>query len=268
MKKTKTRELLQLFADGSAAAAAGASTSGDTGVAAGHRSGEAESLSQRAQESGQAAAAVGSEGTPRMTWEQIKADPEFSARMQSMVQQRLKNAKQAQEALQTLTPLLQKLALEHGLDPQNPDYAALSRAVAGQPVPDPMQAHYRSLVQQGEALKQRYPGFDLQKELQDPTFVRLTAPNVGISLEDAYYTVHRKGIEAAALQVAAQQTAQRISNAIRSGTMRPTENGSTANAPSVTAFDYRNASRQQREALKNRIRLAGARGEKIYPGSM
>ena len=90
--------------------------------------------------------------------------------------------------------------------------------------------------------------------------------HVGISLEDAYFTVHRKQIQAAALQVTAQQTAQRISNAIASGSMRPRENGTADRAPSVTAFDYRNASRQQREALKSRIRQAGARGEKLYPG--
>jgi hypothetical protein len=34
----------------------------------------------------------------------------------------------------------------------------------------------------------------------------------------------------------------------------------------VSTFDYRNASREQREALKQRIRQAAARGEKLYPG--
>ena len=37
-------------------------------------------------------------------------------------------------------------------------------------------------------------------------------------------------------------------------------------APSVTSFDYRRASREEREALKARIYAADARGEKLYPG--
>ena len=129
-----------------------------------------------------------------------------------------------------------------------------------------MQQHYQSLLQQGEALKQKYPGFDLQQELKNPVFVRMTAPNVGIPVETAYYAVHRQEIEKAALQVTAQKTAQNISNAIRSGSMRPVENGTSSAAPSVTAFDYKHASKTEREALKKRIREAGARGEKIYPG--
>jgi dihydrodipicolinate synthase/N-acetylneuraminate lyase len=66
------------------------------------------------------------------------------------------------------------------------------------------------------------------------------------------------------MQVTAQKTAQMISNSIQAGTRRPAEAGTTGQAPSVTTFDYRNASQQQREELKRRIRS----GEKIYPGQL
>lgn len=267
MHHKNNRKLLQLFADGAEGQSAEASTTGEESAVAGHTQLQEElPPADRAQQTGQDAAAEETGGDiPRMTWEQIKADPEYSACMQAMVRQRLKHAKQAQEDLQTLAPVLEHLARNYGLDWENPDYSALAEAVAGQNAS--MQTHYESLVQQAQALKQRFPDFDLHRELAEPTFARLTAPNVGISLEDAYYTVHRKEIQAAALQVTAQQTARRISNAIRSGYHRPRENGTAATAPSVTAFDYANASRQQREALKTRIREAGARGEKLYPGS-
>ena len=68
------------------------------------------------------------------------------------------------------------------------------------------------------------------------------------------------------MQVTAQKTAEKISNAIASGSRRPDESGTSSQAPSVSTFDYRNASRDQREALKKRIREAAARGEKLYPG--
>lgn len=276
--------LLQLFADGGAAGEAGTSNTGETGAAAGHNQQEpgvpGETMTTRAKGPQQAVGqdAAAQEGSSRrMTWEEIKSDPEYSAQLQNMVRARLKNAKQAEADLAALNPALQRLAKSCGLDGENLDYGALAQALTARQdtalakqlrQEQTMQQHYTSLLQQAQHLQQKYPGFQLQQELKNPAFVRLTAPNVGISVEDAYYTVHRREIEAAAMQVAAQKAAQQISNAIRSGSARPVENGTSGSAPSVTAFDYRNASRSQREALKTRIRQAGARGEKIYPGSI
>ena len=115
--------------------------------------------------------------------------------------------------------------------------------------------------------QKRLVSFDLRKELQNPVFARMTAPGTGImSVEDAYRAVHRKEIEAAQSQVIAQQTAQKISNAIQAGSRRPDENGTSGQSPSVTTFDYSKASKAQRDALKQQIRAAAARGEKLYPG--
>ena len=126
--------------------------------------------------------------------------------------------------------------------------------------------HIQKLEQQGEAMKATFPNFDLRKELQNPAFARMTSPNVGVSVEDAYYAVHRREIQAAAMQVTAQKTAQKISNSIQAGQRRPVENGTSGQAASVTTFDYSKASKAERDALKQRIREAAARGEKIYPG--
>ena len=238
----------------------------------------------------------------RMSWDDIMKDPEYNKQMQAVVQSRLRSAKGAEESLSKLTPALELLARKHGLDPANPDYDALVKAISddesyyedkalemGVSVEtakridqqerdtarqrreeernleqQKFQNHIIKLEQQGEALKKVFPNFDLRKELQNPAFARMTSPNVGISVEDAYYAVHRNEIQAAAVQVTAQKTAQKISNAIQAGSRRPAENGTSGQAPSVTTFDYRNASREQREELKRRIRS----GEKIYPGQM
>ena len=281
---------LQLFAEGGAAGdgSAQGTATGDTGAAAGHRGlqgtpAPAAVTKERAYpaQPGQQVAAAETQAQRRMSWDEIKADPEYSKEMQNMVQQRLKKSKAAEENLSKLTPALEIMAKAYGLDPENPDYDALTKAVTEdtrlqgkQPEESPqareqvLQQHYQSLLRQSRDLQKKYPGFDLRQELKNPVFVRLTAPHVGISAEDAYYTVHRGEISKAAVRMAAQKAAQRISNAIHSGSSRPQENGTSAHAPSVTAFDYRNASREQREALKQRIRQAGARGEKIYPGDL
>ena len=136
---------------------------------------------------------------------------------------------------------------------------------AGAEPPDPgFVRHLRGLERQAEEMKTLFPGFDLRRELDNPAFARMTAPDVGIRVEDAYYAVHRQEIQSAAMQVTAQKTAQKISNSIAAGSRRPNENGTSGQAPSVTTFDYRSMSPEQREALKRRIRS----GEKIYPGQV
>lgn len=122
-------------------------------------------------------------------------------------------------------------------------------------------SHLQSLERQAEALKGTFPAMDLRQELKNPVFARLTAPGMGLSVEDAYYAVHRREIQAAAMAAAQKQ----VSNAIASGAMRPRENGLNGQAAAISSFDYRSASREQREELKKRIRLAAAEGRKLYP---
>ena len=240
----------------------------------------------------------------RMSWDEIMADPEYNKQMQAVVQSRLRSAKGAEEALGKLTPALELLARKHNLDPENIDYDALANAIndddayyedraleLGESIEtvkrndqeqrdtarqqreqmrtleeEKIRNHISSLEQQGEAMKKVFPNFDLRTELKNPAFARMTSPNVGISVEDAYYAVHRNEIQTAAMQATARATAQKMSNAIQSGRSRPQENGTSSQAPSVTTFDYRSASREQREELKRQIRAAAARGEKLYPG--
>lgn len=237
----------------------------------------------------------------RMSWDEIMADPEYNKQMQAVVQSRLKSAKGAEEAMAALTPALELLARQYKIDPTKMDYQALAAAISddnslyedkalemGVPVEEAkkidqkeqqeareartleqqaIQQHIARLEQQGEELKKVFPNFDLRTELQNPAFARMTAPGKGImSVEDAYRAVHRKEIEAASMQVIAQKTAEKVSNAIQAGGRRPDEAGTSGQAPSVTTFDYRAASREQREALKQRIRDAAARGQKLYPG--
>lgn len=240
----------------------------------------------------------------RMTWDEIMADPEYNKQMQATIRARLKNAGAAEEAIAKMAPAIEVLARRHGQDPANPDYEALAKAISdddsyyeemaleqGVTVEtakrldqqerdrarqqrdqqrtleeQQIRDHFVSLEKQAESLKKVFPGFDLRAELKNEAFARMLAPGKGImSVEDAYYAVHRKEIDAVKSQVIAQQTAQNISNAIQAGTRRPNENGTTGQAPSVTTFNYSKANRQQRDALKAQIYAAAARGEKLYP---
>lgn len=239
-----------------------------------------------------------------MTWDEIMADPEYNQEMQRTMQARLKSAKNAEERLNKLSPAIELLARKYGLDADNLDADALASAISddddlyvdkalelgvsvetakkidqlerknARDEADAARAeqqrafdeHINDLKVQAAKLKQTFPTFDLATELRNPTFMRMTAPNSGLTVEDAYYAVHRKEIQAASMQVATQKTAEQMANAIRSGMSRPQENGTSARAPSTQTFDYAHASKEQREALKRQIRDAAAKGQKLYPG--
>ena len=125
-----------------------------------------------------------------------------------------------------------------------------------------VRGHFDSLQRQGQDMAGKYAGFDLQKELDNPMFFKLTGPHVGLSVEDAYMAVHHRELTRAI----AEGTRRELTNAIRAGANRPGEHGIAGTAPTVTSFDYRNADRAQRKAFKQEIYRAAARGEKIYPG--
>lgn len=240
----------------------------------------------------------------KMSWDEIMKDPDYNKEMQKTIQARLKSAKSAEEALNKLAPALELLARQHNLDINNLDYDALTKAIsddntyyedkaiemgvsveAAKKLDQENRAterqqradaqtvermkienHINYLRQQGEELKKTFPQFDLFKELNNPTFRRMTSPEGGVSVADAYYAIHRNEIQEASLQAAVKNTAKKISNAIQSGSMRPNENGINSQASSVTTFDYRRASASQRREFKQKVYDAAARGEKIYPG--
>ena len=244
------------------------------------------------------------EKTTRMSWDEIMADPEYNRQMQAVVQSRLKSAKGAEEQLSKITPALELLARKYKLDPSKMDIDALTKAIndddsyyeekalqMGTSVEtakkidqqerdtarqkraealsiqeQKIRNHFNSLENQATEFQKIIPGFNLQTELKNPAFLRMTSPNVGISVRDAYYAVHHDEMQAAAMQATAKATAQNISNNIQARQRRPDENGISGQAPSATTFDYRNASPEQRAAFKKDLRERMARGEKVYPG--
>lgn len=240
----------------------------------------------------------------RMSWDEIMADPEYNRQMQAVVQSRLKSSKGAEETLAKLTPALELLARKHNLDPAKMDYDALAKAISdddsyyedkalqmGTSVEtakkidqqerdtarqqraaelslqeQKIRNHFTSLENQAKEMKKVFPKFDLQAELKNPAFLRMTSPNVGISVRDAYYAVHHDEMQTAAMRATAKATAQNISQNIQARQRRPDENGISGQAPSATTFDYSKASPEQREAFKRDLRARMARGEKVYPG--
>ena len=126
---------------------------------------------------------------------------------------------------------------------------------------DPILAHLEALMEQEAQMKQRFPDFELQAALDEPMFLKLTSPCVGLSLMDAYCALHWAELAAQALD----RGMEALCRSIRSGGDRPRELADSHGgffSPNPAAM-----SRAERQALKKRIYDAKALGEKIYPAA-
>ena len=126
-------------------------------------------------------------------------------------------------------------------------------------------AHKERLAQQAEAIKAVHPGFNLDSEMQNPVFQRLTHPSVGLSVEDAYNAIHYREIQQAIKENEARAARAAISANVQAGNNRPVENGATGQATSVPKFDYSKATPETRAAFKQFFRTEAAAGRKVYP---
>ena len=236
----------------------------------------------------------------RLSWDEIMADPEYNGEMQKVVKAAKEKLKTSAEGLEKLAPAIQLIAKKYGVDAG--DYEAISKAVVDDDTyyeeramelgvttdvakqldksekmmraaeeqqqkfinEQKLMEHIGKLNRQAIELQQKYPDFNLGKELNNPTFARLTAPDLNLPLEDAYELVHREEIKENIRQAALKASIQQVSNAVQSNKNRPNDGVSKSSNASVQTFNYQNATKAQREALKARIRS----GEKIFPGQL
>lgn len=279
---------------GAAGTAAGSQETGNgqAGLAGGQAQGNAQAAGTQPE---QAATAK----TPEQEFDELirgKYAEQYRNRIQNTINDRFKNQANLQSELDGLKPMLDALAKKHGIE--SGDYKALSNVIldddslyeeeaeeAGMTVEayksyqklkahaDEMDArekqsqqemafrnHVQKLAAQGEQMKQTFPDFDLMKELQNDAFRRMTAPDVGLSVEDAYYAVHRRELGPQAMAAGVRIAQQRMSQTLAANAKRPTEGamqGSTAAAD--VSISPKSMTRAQREALKARAR----RGEKV-----
>lgn len=116
---------------------------------------------------------------------------------------------------------------------------------------------YSQWLEQGETLKEVYPNFELNNEVQNEDFVKLLQN--GIDVKTAYEVIHKDEIIGGAMQYTAQQVQQKVVNNIKARGNRPTENGISSQSAAVTKTDVNSLSKKDREEIDRRVQ----RGEKI-----
>jgi uncharacterized protein (DUF488 family) len=100
--------------------------------------------------------------------------------------------------------------------------------------------HVRNLVTQSEAMKELFPGFNLEAELQNNNFKRLVDPpelgGAGIPVKDAFFALHHNEIMKQTTANAVNQAQISIANTVKANRERPQENG-LSKAPAVIVKD-------------------------------
>lgn len=275
---------LQLFAEGEGEGAA--PQSGEGAPAAAEGAAPAAEVQEQQQEKPDRGAAF--EALIKGEYKDL-----YDARVKETVQRRLRGTREQVERLQAMMPMLTVLGQRYGVDPS--DVEALSRAVDADESylireaekkgisPDTLRETWRlereatnlrrqmddyraeqetrriygEWQQQGEQCKMLYPNFDLEAELQNEDFCRLLRNRVNV--QTAYEVIHKDEIIPAAMQVAAQQAAEKVTAAVRANAARPAENGSKGSAASVGKIDVANMTNEQMDDIRKRV----LRGERI-----
>lgn len=110
-----------------------------------------------------------------------------------------------------------------------------------------LRQHFMKMQQEATKLQELYPDFDLQRELQDPNFLKYTSPEVGMSVTDAFYSIHHDAIMQQQAEAIAKRAKADAAASIRSG-VRPRENGSAATAAVSATPDLKHMTREDRRA--------------------
>ena len=222
-----------------------------------------------------------------------KYKEQYNKRTQDTVQKRLKSTKEVADRYNELTPTLEMLAKKYGVDAT--DIKALNRAIEEddsyyeeealekgitvdqlksirkmerenadlkrqmneQNVRENANKLYASWMNQAEAIKNVYPSFDLNVEMQNPKFTDLLKNNIDI--RTAYEVLHKDEIIPAAMQFTAKKVEQQMTNKIIANGARPVENGINAQSSVVTKSDVSQLSKADIAEINRRV----ARGEKI-----
>lgn len=111
--------------------------------------------------------------------------------------------------------------------------------------------------QEAEGLKQKFPTFDFRTEIQNRDFQGML--RAGVSVENAYRTLHMDEITEATARAAAQTASQQMAANIKAKAARPAENGTSRQSAAIVKSDVHSLSREDRAEV---IRRA-MRGEKI-----
>ena len=130
---------------------------------------------------------------------------------------------------------------------------AFHAAQRGRQQQEARQQQAKKWFQEAQAVKAKFPNFDLSAELKDPAFTAML--RAGTPVEHAYKVRHFDELVSDAVQVTASTTEKNVVNNIRARGNRPAENGTTAQSAFTIKDDVSKLSKKDRaEAARQAMR--------------
>jgi hypothetical protein len=286
MKKIKLN--LRLFDGEGGSAAAGAAGEGGSQLATGTQANgllvnDNQGISQDISQ-GQAAAVQGTDFENYMNSHKDEADKWFSERFQEKFNKRYAPIR---KQLNAANSVMEMLATKYGIE-DSKDIEAITKALEeddmlyaeraeenGRTIDEQRQwdmlerenRMYREQRQQAERseqiqrqmdewdqqsknLKQLFPTFNLDQELQNPEFEQ--ALRSGLSMERAFYAVHGGEIFSGAMQNTAQEVRQATVQDMAARRGRPKENAMGSQASAHVSKDVHKLTKQERAEIARR----------------
>ena len=228
-----------------------------------------------------------------------KYKQDFDARVQAIVQDRLKNSKKSDETLSKLQPVLQMLGSQYGIDAS--DISSIDADAFAQKVLDdrkyyeqeaaekgiPIDAYmkmkrverendmlrrqgqqYLAEQQKREQFGRLMSQFEDVKKVYPQADFKTEMENAafgrlvanGVDARTAYEVIHRDEIQRGAMQYAVQRTKEQVAASMAANSRRPVENGNTATPASITKEDPSTWTAEDRREIRRRVQ----NGERIF----
>ena len=213
----------------------------------------------------------------------------YDAKVKDTVTKRLKGTKEQVAKLESLSPILDLLGKKYGVEStdveslikaveEDDSYfeaeamemgittdqlrqmkkferenAELKRQIDEQKTQEKAAEIYRGWLEQAEVAKQYFPNFDLDTEMQNPQFVDLLRANIDV--KTAFQVLHQDELIPQLMQHTAKTVEQKIANNIRANGARPTENGTSSSAASITKSDVSQLTKADRAEIARQVAM-------------
>lgn len=213
----------------------------------------------------------------------------YDAKVKDTVTKRLKGTKEQVAKLESLSPILDLLGKKYGVEStdveslikaveEDDSYfeaeamemgittdqlrqmkkferenAELKRQIDEQKTQEKAAEIYRGWLEQAEVAKQYFPNFDLDTEMQNPQFVDLLRANVDV--KTAFQVLHQDELIPQLMQHTAKTVEQKLANNIRANGARPTENGTSSSAASITKSDVSQLTKADRAEIARQVAM-------------
>lgn len=122
-----------------------------------------------------------------------------------------------------------------------------------------MRTHINGIRQQAEELKQLFPGFDLDAEMQNDRFITATQPGM-FSVKEAYLALHGDEIIQQLLAYGVEQGRNQISRSLQANARRPVEGASRS---SGVGSGVQPGSDRMTDEMYDKIKNRTLRGENV-----